>query len=335
MQATYISSNQFSVSTDRTLEFIGGRRLKADCGSDNIKYCTVSGSSYSSVTTVTTKESELTANLVSVLYGIIEPGAAGSLPDHNHSSSEGSGGLITLSSGILSDLYQGKQSIKVEYATTSGIYINPGKTEINNTLYSVESQQTKQLTSLSINTWYYIYVDPPASGTVITDTDIEYSITVPTKNLDRMGWYHGTNISWRCIGAVYSDGSSDITEFSVVGHDVFWYSGLPGGDGWQSPSNSWTTANLMIPAWPCKSYANFLLNSSSSGRDFYYRPDSGASGSYFIGRQDSGGASNVSTVVIYTSGYQSVQIKFSDTTAGGVYTRIDGFALPDLIYTGV
>lgn len=92
MNATYVDVNEFTVVTDRTAEFVAGRRIKADCGVNGIKYCTVLSSNFGATTTVITKESELTANLTTVLYGIVEPKTSGSLPDHSHDGTEGSGG---------------------------------------------------------------------------------------------------------------------------------------------------------------------------------------------------------------------------------------------------
>jgi len=99
MIATYVDVNEFTVTTDRTAEFINGRRIKADCGVNGIKYCTVLSSAFGAVTTVITKESELTVNLTTVLYGIVEPKESGSLPDHCHDGSEGSGGSALGTSG--------------------------------------------------------------------------------------------------------------------------------------------------------------------------------------------------------------------------------------------
>lgn len=100
MQATYITNNSFSVSGDRISEFIAGRRVKAT-HSDSTQYCTIYSSTISgSYTVVTLKENDITSSLTSVLYGIIEPGISGSLPEHNHDGLEGSGGAI----GIDEDL---------------------------------------------------------------------------------------------------------------------------------------------------------------------------------------------------------------------------------------
>ena len=96
MQAIYISSDQFKVSTDKTGEFLAGRRIRALCGSE-YKYSTVQSSIYSSpYTTITIEESVLTSNLSGVHYGIVNIGEEGSLPNHNHGGSEGTGGSLTL-----------------------------------------------------------------------------------------------------------------------------------------------------------------------------------------------------------------------------------------------
>jgi len=99
MDATYVSSNQFTVEGDKTSEFISGRRLKMNCGTDGNFYGTVSSSEVSgSDTNVTIEEDNITSNLESVLYGIIQPGTEGSLPEHSHDSSAGSGGEIDVAS---------------------------------------------------------------------------------------------------------------------------------------------------------------------------------------------------------------------------------------------
>lgn len=100
MQAVYVSSNQFKVSTDKTSEFLAGRRIRANCGG-NYKYSTIQSSIYSDPdTTVTIEESILTSNLTEVHYGIVNVGDQGSFPNHSHDGNEGTGGglsLLTLS----------------------------------------------------------------------------------------------------------------------------------------------------------------------------------------------------------------------------------------------
>jgi len=106
MQATYISGDSFSVLSDLTSEFTSDRRVKLDCGLDGIKYATIVSGTYSAPNTVVyIDESDLTSNLTDVLYGIVQPGPTGSLPDHNHDGTEGSGGTISGSGGIDTSIF--------------------------------------------------------------------------------------------------------------------------------------------------------------------------------------------------------------------------------------
>lgn len=119
MQATYISSNQFKVSEDKTEEFLAGRRIRALCGS-GYKYSTILSSTYSSPdTTITIEEDILTSDLSAVHYGIVNIGEQGSFPNHLHNGSEGTGGLLSLLT--LSDtpgVYEEGEYLR---STTSGI----------------------------------------------------------------------------------------------------------------------------------------------------------------------------------------------------------------------
>ena len=102
INATYVSTTTFTVATNLTADFMAGRRIKADCGSDGYKYGTILSSSYSSPNTtviLTAASNDLTPNLVSVEYGIVGKGSDQSMPEHIHDSGEGAGG--TIDHGIL------------------------------------------------------------------------------------------------------------------------------------------------------------------------------------------------------------------------------------------
>ena len=112
IEAHYISQNSFWIYTDRTSEFVYGRRLKANCGSDGYKYTTISGSSFSHPkTTVTVLDNVLTNNLSEVWYGI-SVGSEGSLPVHKHTS-QSDGGLFYI---------PGLQKLTYEYTSFLASY---------------------------------------------------------------------------------------------------------------------------------------------------------------------------------------------------------------------
>lgn len=72
IEATYSSSNSFTISGNLTDVFILNRKIKADCGSDGFKFGRIQSSSYANgVTTVTliqTDTDDLTENLFQVWY---------------------------------------------------------------------------------------------------------------------------------------------------------------------------------------------------------------------------------------------------------------------------
>ena len=98
ISAQYISATSFSVVGDQTGVFMAGRRVKANCGVDGFKYATISGSAYTTLTTVdlTAAGDDLTSNLTLVEYGIIGVGDNQSMPIHEHDGTEGSGGDLDL-----------------------------------------------------------------------------------------------------------------------------------------------------------------------------------------------------------------------------------------------
>lgn len=94
MQANYVDSITFTVLGDETSEFVKGRRIKADCGTDGEKISEVTSSSYdsgSNKTTVNIDDGVLTSNLSEVFYAVVSPGSKGSLPLHTHDD-DGQGG---------------------------------------------------------------------------------------------------------------------------------------------------------------------------------------------------------------------------------------------------
>jgi len=94
ISATFVDADTFTVAEDRTAEFHVGRRVECSCGADGMKYGTISASAFVTVTTVdlTAGSDNLTANLVSVKYGIIGTGADHAVPIHGHLGDEGDGG---------------------------------------------------------------------------------------------------------------------------------------------------------------------------------------------------------------------------------------------------
>lgn len=111
--------------------------------------------------------------------------------------------------------------LNVEGKDADEITVSSGALEIDGTIYYLAANTDKQVTSLSASTWYYVYIDPPASGTTLADTDIEYSTTAPVWTAAKNGWYHPTNTDWRCLikggGVFKATSGSQVRLFSCWG----------------------------------------------------------------------------------------------------------------------
>ena len=120
MNASYVSATQYTVAGDQTALFPAGRRVRGDCGVDGYKYGTVQSSSYSDPnTTVTLEESVLTSNLATVHYGVVKPGATGSLPDH--ASEHHSGGRDPIDHGSLPGLGDDDHTQYIKHALATAV----------------------------------------------------------------------------------------------------------------------------------------------------------------------------------------------------------------------
>lgn len=81
--ATYVDADTFTVVGDKTTNFVVDRALRCNCGVDGYKRVFVSSSSYSDPNTtidLSANSDDLTANLASVEWSIVEPGATGNIP---------------------------------------------------------------------------------------------------------------------------------------------------------------------------------------------------------------------------------------------------------------
>ena len=111
MDAVYVSANSFRVFTDLTADFVAGRRVRVNLGGSGYVYATIVGSNFVDPNTVVEIDEEvLTSDLFEVHYGLVSPGANGSLPVHNHSADEGQGGEILLGSMATKAFWKGTQA---------------------------------------------------------------------------------------------------------------------------------------------------------------------------------------------------------------------------------
>jgi hypothetical protein len=158
------------------------------------------------------------------------------------------------SSGISEDYFEDikrKQTIAVKWQAANKFYLLPGVCCVDNgsnvlPLYT-DSVISYTTDTLSADTIYYVYLDPPASGYVLSVDDIELSTTAPTKSDSKQGFYHGTNTDWRCIFALVTDGDGDIVKFYQFKDEVVYDVQFTDDHSDSTPRDEWTDQLLTVP----------------------------------------------------------------------------------------
>jgi len=83
LSATYVDVDTFTVVGDKTANFVVDRALQCDCGVDGYKRTFVLSSSYSDPNTtvnLAAHSDNLSANLTSVEWSVVDPGVTGNIP---------------------------------------------------------------------------------------------------------------------------------------------------------------------------------------------------------------------------------------------------------------
>lgn len=113
---------------------------------------------------------------------------------------------------------------KFRWKDANEIYIGAGLYHHNGTVEQNvywNSELFRTFTSLGASDWSYLYIDDSAvvtlGSTLLTATEFIDSITEPTYNPTKKGWYNGLD---RAIMAVYTSGASAILEFFHDGNMV-------------------------------------------------------------------------------------------------------------------
>ena len=321
LAASYVSATSFTVSDDKTTDFVPGRAVRMDCGVDGIKYGYVTSSSYSSPnTTVTLNSAEsqsATSGLTSVTFSEVAfQETGGNLPMQ----------LVWMQRGF-------KTGLTLSWKDADEIYVDTGALHIDNdsaeNIYGATSQITKQLTSLSASTWYVIYIDPPDSGLALVAADIEYSTTMPTYSQAKRGWYHGTNTDWRCIGFVRTDASSNLLQFAQVNKEVRFNTYFFDANA-ITPNTTWTDVTMTIPMGGMLAIARIAGTYSNGAATFKVRTNGNADGGMEIQYVESTCKHGNGWVSVMTDASKIIETCWNaSASTNPIYVLTYGFVLPD------
>lgn len=234
----------------------------------------------------------------------------------------------------------GGQTLTVEYKDDDEFYINPGIIHIKgtgvDTLYTVAAQLTKTVTSLTANTWYYVYAKPPATGTSITATEIEYSTTAPTRDVNSYGYYHGSNDTWRCIFSFYSNTNMNIEKFYQLNKDIIFDNELT-NIGPVTPSTTWTDITLSTPLFEgaVSCIVNFYCAYVDAGVNFgiFYRPNgSPAVTGVMVGILNPAAIRSLVRSPIKCDDSGIIEVRHAAAGTDAITIRPIGFVLPSEVY---
>jgi len=214
------------------------------------------------------------------------------------------------------------------YLSSGVIHINDGS---NDVLYYSNAQITAQLTGAAASTLYYIYVDPPASGQSLLAADIEYSTSAPTWNATYHGYYHPTSTDQKCIGAVLTDGSSNITEFIPSG-DYVAYADARCDMALTDIDLTWTDVTLKIPGF-CNSanitVQTYATNNADLQVNVRQNGQSGASGFVITTTRATAAATQTAgSLQVFTDTSQKIEIVHNQNNSDQSRLYTNGWYYP-------
>ena len=184
-------------------------------------------------------------------------------------------------------------------------------------------------TDLGASEWHYIYLDDSAivtQGNSELDADCFLnSTTAPSWSATKHGWYNGAD---RCIFAVLTNGSNQVTEFFHYGDFVSYADSIQDVTS-ADIDQTWTDATLTIPAFSTMAKATFAGTYGSDSKTFLWRKNgqTGTTGHYIM-TINSANVSEFIQVNVITDTSQKIETK--STVAGNsvIDEYTDGWYLP-------
>ena len=204
--ASYIDASTFNMIGDYKNNLPIGIAIRANCGTDGIKIVYVDKSEYKGGKTIVylinSESDDLTANLVNIDISSVKP---------NTMQLTGNSGNIPVD---WLWLYRGfRKGVTPTWINSDRIDITKGmihyRYEGREILAIIESDISitgLNAASLSVDTWYYIYMLPPNDESCVINSSsfFIYNTTSPIFNSTYLQWVHPVEIQWKCIGFFYS-----------------------------------------------------------------------------------------------------------------------------------
>lgn len=98
-----------------------------------------------------------------------------------------------------------REGLQVTIKDASNLYISGGSIEINGAVYTVSTQLTVALGTILADTTYYVYVNPPATGTTLAAAQFSLSTTAPAFDNTKGADYKTGDGTKRYIARYYEE----------------------------------------------------------------------------------------------------------------------------------
>lgn len=211
----------------------------------------------------------------------------------------------------------------------------PGRIDIeegsNEYALQVSGTLFKDSNSLSASTWYYVYAKPPVGGNYLSESEIELSTAEPTRDINKRGYYHGTNTDWRCFGAFYTNTTSGIQPFMQQGSKWQATDNIVVQDVDGFTSNSWTDVTWTIPFPNTFAIVDCRGIYVDTHRHLRYRQNGSADNGSIIVTVHNASTRAAGHRELPVDSNKKGEIQWSTAGTDTAYLNVLGFILPDWI----
>lgn len=169
-------------------------------------------------------------------------------------------------------------------------------------------------TDLAAEDWFYLYLDDSAIVTQASpelDADCFIAVTTePSWSAAKHGWYSGSD---RCIGAFYTNGSSQLYGFAHSG-DLMHYGQDIAARTIGDLDATWTDVTMVAPVFATGVKATFVMLSSADTSQAigYWRTNGSPNNGFILGYSDYDFNYYITqTTDVVTDSSQVIEVKFS------------------------
>jgi len=186
--------------------------------------------------------------------------------------------------------------------------------------------------NLTASDWHYLYLDNSRLDEDVTAGMFINSTSEPQWIDSKLGWYGlagNVTTNDRCIGAFYTNSSSQIARFWQVQDMFMWDAPLTIFQGtWPT---SWTVKNVFAPTFTKFIYGTIYAYSTSPGTaDCYWRPIYSTGAGFRVLRVANNQQSSMNEIsrMVITDTISGPQIAIRATAAAAVTLFQNGYYLP-------